>query len=234
MCIVFLINALRIGGAERVFVDDANYLSSKGYKVHVVTLFDAGPLAKELSNDVQVQELGAHGSFDPKALRAFLRIVPAHPCIVITTLNEANVFGRVAALFSPNIILYTREANMADRKSLRYKLFDWLFGWRSNRIIAVSKAVAHSLGTYAPWLLNRVTVLYNGAPHFDTPRARDTAAYTRILAVGSLTAKKDHALLIRALACLPEMYTLTIVGDGLVETSLRGLYGSFLLRPGFL
>ncbi|KKW35750.1 hypothetical protein A2852_01175 [Candidatus Adlerbacteria bacterium RIFCSPHIGHO2_01_FULL_54_23] len=207
--ILFFINGLEVGGAERVFVADANALQERGFEVHFAS-FVRGPLAKELV-------LPAERVHETRSVWSLARLLHKHRIqILYTTLNEANAMGRLAALFAPGLRLYTRESNMSDTKSLRFRLLDVVLGWRSTRIIAVSRAVGESLARYAPHLVRKITLLYNGVPVMMNYSLKGSSFVNqvRLLCVASLTYKKDQAILLRALALLPERYSLTLIGDG--------------------
>ncbi len=226
-CIVFLINSLSIGGAERVFISQANDLFDRGWDVHFIMLFSPGPLAKELRIPMnQIVPLDCSSVFDLSGiikLVRYLRSVRADT--LYSTLNEANAFGRFARIICWRVRLFTREANMADIKPMLYKLIDVLLGSFSYCIIAVSFAVAESIWSYAPWLRSRTKVLYNGVRVAPMVAAQGTPADIHLLTVGSLTEKKDQMILIEAMSLLPVAFSLTIVGDGVMrhELELRAL-----------
>jgi glycosyltransferase involved in cell wall biosynthesis len=221
--ILFLINGFSIGGGERVFLSQANMLAAAGWDVYVATLFFDGDLRGELSvaNDHYIN-LGAHSPVDLRALSKLSHFIRTHDiAIVYSTLNDANTMSRLLKLRHPKMRLYSREANMADVKPRLYKFLDILLGFLSYRIIAVSHAVADSIGSYAPWLLRRMRVLYNGvslAPPVLHPASSES---TRLLTVGSLTPKKNQVALIDAMRILPESFELTIAGDGPLRQQLR-------------
>lgn len=217
--VLFVINSFARGGAERAFLTDIQILQDEGFDVSVVTLYKKGVLAKELTlKRGEFYELNATSlsSAVRKVRDVFMN---GKFEIVVSTLNEANAVSRVASLFLP-VVLFTREANMATAKGIRYRLADILFGFRSNYIIAVSHAVGASVTTYAPWLSRKVRVLYNGVEVPDV-LARESGAGTKLLTVGSLTPKKDQRILIDAVSLLPEAVTLTLVGEGREREALE-------------
>jgi len=57
MKVLQVIDQLNVGGAERVLVDLANILCSKGLEVHVLTLVRPGPLADQLSEEIKLINL---------------------------------------------------------------------------------------------------------------------------------------------------------------------------------
>jgi glycosyltransferase involved in cell wall biosynthesis len=95
--------------------------------------------------------------------------------------------------------------------------------WRANEVVAVSQPVADDLGAFS---VGRVTVIPNLAEPDDlqTNVAKsDNRSGTgkRLLAVGSLSAIKAQNRIISALVYLPEDYTLSIIGAGPLEISLK-------------
>lgn len=215
----FVINSLSRGGAERVFIDDASFFASKGHVVVLHVLFSLGPLSTELkAKHIEVNELHAKSFYDLRALFRFRKMLHEND-IVLSTLNESNAFARLAVLFTPNILLFTREANMQYAKGWKYRVLDWCFGLRSTYVVCVSEAVRQSLLSFVPWLRSRSVVVRNAvAVPVTKPELQKG---TKLLTVGSLTVKKNHKILLEALALLPESYTLTIVGTGVLETLLK-------------
>ncbi len=220
---LFLINSFAVGGAERVFIDDMKKLRAEGWDVHAAVLFAPGKLAPELEDArIPLHELSFTSAFDPKGVSRLKQLTLDLGCTqVLSTLNEANLAGRLARLGGARFRLVTREANLASDKHWKYKLGDMLFGAFSARIIAVSRAVGESVCAYAPWLRSRMVVVYNGTNVPPAVPQRSHEGTVRLLSVGSLTPKKDQAVLIRAIKLLPSEFTLTLVGQGKEEGQLR-------------
>jgi len=219
-----MINALTIGGGERTFVSQVRTLSRAGWRVHVALLFKTGELRDELIIPADhVHVLSFRSVFDIGGYFRARRLVRAiQPDVVYSTLNEANAIARVLSFVAPRYCLITREANMADVKPFFYKTLDVLTGFRSQAIIAVSGAVRDSLLSYAPHLASRVRILHNAVhvPLNPPEHVRQQDDAVRILSVGSLDEKKDHEVLVRALAQLPGNFSLTIVGKGVLGARL--------------
>ncbi len=233
--VAFLINSFALGGAESVFISQINELYERGWEVHAVTLFTPGARIGELRvPQERVMNIGARSIFDFGALRRLSALCREHKIDVLyTTLNETNTFGRCVKIFSPRLSLVTREANMADIKPVLYKFVDIALGFTSNAIIAVSHAVADSLCAHAPWLSRRMRILYNGI-QLPTESPARVFAGTKLLTVGSLTPKKDQAILIDAMKELPREYTLTIAGEGKERRALEARAASLGSRVSFL
>jgi glycosyltransferase involved in cell wall biosynthesis len=225
--VLFVINSFARGGAERVFLTDIQILEKAGYTVSVATLYNKGILAENLTlTQGSVHELQAK-TFWSALVRVRALLVTRNYHTVISTLNEANTVARIACLLLP-VRLITREANMAEAKGIKHMLADILFGFRSNSIIAVSRAVQKSIVAYAPWLTQKTHVIYNGVELSE--RSKQHGSAHRLLTVGSLTEKKDHQILITALLLLPDTVTLTIVGEGSQRNELERLVDVLDLR----
>ncbi len=225
--ILFFINALAVGGAEKVFIKQAEALEKSGWNVHFALVFREGELRSNLTIPKEnVHVLGMRSIFDISGyFRARTLIAKVRPAIVYSTLNEANAIARILSLISPRFKLISREANMADIKPMIYKALDILLGFRSSVVIAVSGAVRDSLAAYAPYLKSRTRILYNSVVVPDQITARDwpRGGEVRLLSVGSLDAKKDHEVLVRSMQHLPERFRLTIIGKGKLESHLKSV-----------
>lgn len=225
--ILFIINNLGIGGAERVFVDDANYLSSIGYDVTFVILYGdvkINPLLAELkmSND-KITLLKAKSIYDFHLYRKLYDILKKNKNnIVYATLNDAVFVSRTVCMFFLNVFLVTREANITNNKSLALKLADILMNFRVNVMVAVSEEVKKSISFYQPWSARKVKILHNGV---DIPETSVKNLDNKVvLTVGSLTPKKAHTVLIDAFLVVIKEITdakLYIIGEGVLRKSLE-------------
>ncbi len=230
--IAFLINSLEFGGAQRVFIDDANAFLREGYKVTFFVLYEGkteDALASELDAGVELVHLAARSAFDGKALRRCAYYVKQNSIgTLITTLNDGNRSGQWVALMVPHLRLIEREANTLSTKTFLQKMLDVVFFWVPYKVIAVSSEIQKSLIRLRPFSRKKILLLPNAV---TLPPLRDTfaeragvAAPVRILSVGRLTEQKNYALLIEALGTLHQEgldFLLTIVGEGVLRESLE-------------
>lgn len=224
--ITFFINNLGVGGAERVFVDDVNELYRQGYEVSIVLLYgDAtkSPLIKELAlPSDRIYFLKAKNLFDYSVYKAFYDLlVRTGTSVLYATLHDATFVSRLVALCIPTLRLVTREANTTEFKSFLHKCADVCMNWRVHTMIAVSEEVKQSMLSYQSWYAHKVTLLYNGVSFPSVAGVGDPA---RILAVGSLTPKKNYSMLVDAFEIAHRSYpqaTLYIIGDGVQKTLLE-------------
>jgi glycosyltransferase involved in cell wall biosynthesis len=225
--ITFFINNLGLGGAERVFVDDVNELHHQGFDVSIVLLYgDAtkSPLIKELKlPSDRIYFLQAKNLFDYSVYKAFYNLlIRTGTNVLYATLHDATFVSRLVAVCIPALRLVTREANTTEFKSFLHKCADVCMNWRVDVMIAVSEEVKKSMLSYQSWYKKKLRVLYNGVrvPEGVVVGTNDAV----ILAVGSLTPKKNYQMLLEAFLLVlndfPDI-SLRIVGTGVLKEKLQ-------------
>lgn len=241
--ILFLINSLARGGAERVFVNQANYLAQEGYTVYLATF--AGPKPNDLSEELelpaeQVFHYPTRRFIDLKILLALRRLVRRHDIgLVYSTLERPNIMSRLLKLLCPRLRVVIREGSaLADEqgrtkiKETRFKILDLMLNWLPAAIIAVSPEIESLLKSYQLSYARKIKLLENGVSIIDSPsdiekRWEDKVnrAEFFVLAVASMNYyERAFEYLIDAVALLPpelrERTELVFAGDG----TLRPVY----------
>ena len=227
MRVLFCINGLGRGGAEHSFVNDSAELVRRGHDVHVCILYGACgdyPLANSLDPAITRHALRARSLWDVGAFRRLRRIVTQNAYdVVYTTLNDANMFTRFA-LVGLSSRLVRREANLLAKKPRWQRVFDVLFDWRTHAIIAVSQQIASELARLMLWKRGSVHVLPNAVALGE--RADVTHEPPIGVCVGSLTPKKNHAVLVEAFIRARAAglnARLDIIGEGTERPKLESL-----------
>jgi len=200
--ILFLINSLKIGGAEKVFVKQANGLLEKGFDVYFGVLEPKeGPLT--FFDNLKVEKnkyfcFNLKNLYDLKGYKKIAVFTKENKIdIIYSTLPAANLAARLAKLFNPKLKVIIREANVARVKSLKMKAADILLFPFTFRIIAVSQAVKKSLEKYLFFGKGKIKVLCNSV---EIPLKRSAPDELRkkyglegkyvILNVGALNARQ--------------------------------------------
>jgi glycosyltransferase involved in cell wall biosynthesis len=222
--ILFLIDTLKIGGAEKVFVHDASALSKEGYDVYFALLLGApeDPFVSELSLPKEkIFFARARNFYDLSALlrlRVFCRANRIN--IVYSTLNESNIAARLLKVLVPSLSICIREANMADYKPRKLRVLDFFLNALVVRIICVSEEVKASLAAKEPWRKGKMLVVMNGTsvPGEHKIFPPETQLPLRLVNVGSLTKKKGQKFLVEAMRIVeskrPSAAMLEIIGEG--------------------
>jgi glycosyltransferase involved in cell wall biosynthesis len=202
--VVHVVDALNIGGAERVAVNLVNLLPRDRYVPYLCTTRSEGPLSQFVSPHVTRLCLERRGKFDTAALRLFVRFVEERRISVVHAHASALFFSRIAAAVSGKCALVWHDhygrADFGDRSA-------WLYRVATRGIdgvIAVNQ-------TLADWCRARLHVPQDRVwyiPNLVESSEPDGAAAPldlagepgmRIACVANFRPQKDHPNLLRAM-----------------------------------
>lgn len=234
--ILFLINNLNRGGAENVFVDQANYLLEHGYDVSFGVLSEANKADFKAELKLEPINFGFKNIFDFDAYRRIAKFVKTNKIdCLYSTLDNANIAARVASMFNHNTCVVIRESGMADRKSWKIKSLDKFLNNFVDKIIAVSDEVKDSLVAYQPKHASKIEVFMNGVNLPFDENGLEQVLSTKdqstinILSIGSMKDdNKGQAGLIKTVGAIrqsnPELnIKLILVSDGKLRPELEAL-----------
>jgi N-acetylgalactosamine-N,N'-diacetylbacillosaminyl-diphospho-undecaprenol 4-alpha-N-acetylgalactosaminyltransferase len=239
--VAFVINSLEGGGAQRV----ASVLLSEfqsglaaacGFEFHLVLLDDT-PARYAVPADLPVHVVGAAGRLDRSVLGLRRILAELRVDAALSFLTRANfavlLSGAPKRFVSERVHTSTHFAG-AGRRALVSKALVRLLYPRADRVFAVSEGVAADLRAGYGVRADRLQVIYN--PYDIAAIERASAAPNPFagaapycVAVGRLTASKNHAMLIRAFARSGAPGNLVILGEG----EERGALGRLAASLGF-
>lgn len=221
------------GGLDRVAILLANHLLRRGVQVELWMARTDGPTAHLIDPALTVRRIPAPGSNRRLAMiaqwPALARLVRRHrPDILYSAGNQSNMLVALAALGTatqavarisnpiqrPGSHGLAAQARLVRFRAIaRLSALTIVMGQHDRALLADSGPVR---------LLPRPTV----TPIMDQARAarlpRNPAAPVRLLMVGRLTAQKDQATALDALALLPHLdWQLTIAGQGPLRADLQ-------------
>lgn len=246
--IAFYIGSLHKGGAERVFVNLADFFRKEGYRVTMVTQYrkeDEYELPDGVArviSDITQEEL--HNS---RIVNFFRRVKKLHriwkseqPDMVLSCIGKNNFMTVVTTMFTPtrSVVSVVGEAREEYPNRLMRMLANLLFPYASGVILQTER----SRYFFSKRVQKKAVILPNSLnPDFIKPRyegERDK----RIVSVGRMDANKNHEMMIRAFASLADNYpeyTLTIYGDGELHSYIEDLahklgVGDRVFLPGVI
>lgn len=249
--ILFLINNLGRGGAERAFVNQINYLHQRGVPVYLGLLFSSP--ASNLFDDLtlpleQIIQIGDRGDSPFKLWWRTSKLIRHHKInIVYSTLELPNIMARTVKILHPRLRVVTRDGSavtnargQTDIKSFKSKILDIGLNLLADAIIAVSAEIAQILKSYQPFYRHKITVWENGviineavAKVEERAKAKITRVEFRVLTAASMNYyERAFEYLIDALPLLPpellQRTKLIFAGDG----TLRSIYEAQVKKLG--
>jgi glycosyltransferase involved in cell wall biosynthesis len=230
-----VIGQLTTGGAEGQMYETWRRLDRARFQPSVVCLSGDGEPYGSLLEEagVPVRYLQRRGHFDSRRILALRRALREWRSeVVYGFLLDGSAYAAVAAALCGNRPLVTSNRQMHfQRKGLRQRLDAWALN-RGRAVVVNSKRVMEFTRLRHRVPVERMVVLYNGV---DTDRfaegnraavrAELGLEYQAILVgtAGSLTEKKDHALLLETARALRERFPevrYAIAGDGPLRVAL--------------
>ena len=238
MKILFAINDLGTGGAEKTMVFQANFLQERGFDVYFLTFqkkdSDFNALLKINESRRILMPFSSYFNFVFwRQLVSFLRRGKFD--VIISALYLSNFLIRTASFFAPKNRIIVREANLPWNKKFHNKLFDFILAAKTEQFICPSQAVADALAHEQYIVKEKLFVLYNGIEKDwftctssgglkQNINAQDNDLI--LASVGSLTPKKGHTYLIEAISEFKkemDNFRLVLVGGGPEEHNLKML-----------
>ncbi|WP_201865243.1 glycosyltransferase [Microvirga soli] len=232
--ILFIINSLEGGGAERVMclVAAAVAEAEKHWGVTLATL-DQTRDSYALSERVTRIRLNAGGSllWSMIALRRLLRL--ERPDIIVSFLTRANCAAIACSRFIgiPCVIserVHTTSHLSSDQGGRLKKILIRCLYPYADRIVAVSQGIRDDLVEHYGVIATQVVTIHNPVDAEKIRRAASTAPSVDlprdfIVAVGRLVPNKNFSMLLRSYAAANISSSLVILGEGTERSKLEAL-----------
>ncbi|MCB2193102.1 MAG: glycosyltransferase [Deltaproteobacteria bacterium] len=223
--------SLEVGGMEQVVVHLLRGLPAQGCAAEVVTLGGAGGLAKDLGPGVRHWEMQKSAGLDLKLARGLARLVRTTGADVLHAHNTVSqLYAVMASLITRCPVVVTLHgANYQG--SARHRRLRRILAARCAATACVSQDAFKAARDLDRIPASRLHLVYNGIDVHAMADARSERESVRaelglgqdgqaIISVGRLSAEKDYATLLRALAQLqgPRLF---LVGHGPARQGLE-------------
>ena len=228
--IFYLISSLAQGGAERHLLDLVRRLDPDRFDSDICVLNDRAHFKGDVPAGQPRYRLGSRVWASPRAFAGLVGALrAARPQIVHTYMNDANLWGRIAATFvgpRPRIMTSIHLDDMGPG----YRWLERRLAGRSDLIIAHSRSIERLLVDQLRVARERVAVIANGIdPDRFRPATADAKAASRAahglaaddfvaLMAARIAQQKNQDLVVEALArlkaagTLPERFVLLLAG----------------------
>ena len=228
MKILYVINSLGAGGAEKLVVDMCVAFSAQGLKVTVLLLDGTPtPLFEKLKEHSVIDIICLETSksiYNPLFVFKIKKIIKKFDIVHVHLFPSSYwvALARFISFNKPNIIFTEHNTTNRRREIPIFKYIDrWVYK-QYKSIVTISDAVDTSLKSYLGNGFDNSIKIYNGI-HLKT--FKDAQPYLKtdlgfktndkvLIQVSSFTAQKDQKTLIKALSMLPPNYHLLLVGHG--------------------
>lgn len=203
--ILFLIDMLGSGGAQRQLVGLAAGLKRRGYDVGVAYYYDDGFYAREL-DDAGVGHSLVAGGAGPlgRILKIRRHIARVRPDVVIPFLEMPVLVTEICKLLGGRWGFIGGERNTTQRLTLRSRLVFALYGL-ADYIVPNSRSQARFIAAHYPRLAAKVRTIVNfvDTGKFSPCAEKDVGAVSaviRYICVGRITRQKNVLHFLRAVA----------------------------------
>ncbi len=230
--IAFYCGSLIKGGAERVFVNLAEYFYKEGYDVCMITQYKKedeyviSPSIERVLSDLTEEETGK------SRIRNFLRrfyklrriLKSVKPDLVLTCTAKSNFMAMAASTFLKTKVVVSI---VADPKMEYYNGFMRLLAKTYFRFADGIVFQTNEARAFFPKYVQKKSIILSNSLNPQFVRERyEGERKKEIVAVGRLDDNKNHEMLIRAFAGIADTfpeYNLTIFGDGERRERLEAL-----------
>lgn len=230
--IAFYIGSLTKGGAERVFVNLAEYFRREGYRVVMVTQYQKADEymleegIERILSDIEEEKVSSS-----RVLNFFRRLNKLHmilkkqkPDLVLSCNGKNNFMAVVTTMGTRTkpVVSVVGEAKEEYPTRVMRMLANLLFSRAAGVILQTERSrsfFCNKVGEKAVILPNSLN------PDFIRPRYEGERE-KRIVSVGRMDANKNHEMQLRAFASLQDRYPdyeLVIYGDGELRSSIEEL-----------
>lgn len=233
--VLFIINSIGFGGAERALVNILHFQASySAYDVHLV-LLDDEPIVRTIPANITLHVLNSKRSLLKSVINLFKFSRKLKPSICISFLVRSNisnvliakVLGRYPTIICERMHLDSHlSGQYSGIKRTMAKLLPKLIYHRASRVLGVSTGVTDNLIQNFNVPRSKASTIYNpynvAAIEEQSKELPElTLPENFIISVGRLTGSKNFECLIKAYLNSKEQASLVILGTGEKENELR-------------
>jgi len=242
--VLYIVNSLDAGGAQRTLIDLAKNLDRRKYKPHVLCLHKSGLYMDQVAVNMEVSVLALpYRMRIREILEVGAMIRKYEPAIVHTFLTNANRWGTIAARISRVPIVVNSLQNCYYYETWSQKVVDRLAFSLASHAVSCSEAVRKFHVQYKRYPPRKISTIYNAVDTAKFRPAEDKSHLRTLLGIrsdamvigitGGLIKQKGHEYLLEAAADLHGKngnIEYVFVGDGPLRSDLEAKAASLGLK----
>ena len=228
MKLLYIINSLGTGGAEKLIADMLPLVQAKGIEVELLLLRKVDSIFMKPLEEAGIKvHYSPHGLYSFKNI-FFLRNFCKRFDLVHVHLFPAQYWAALAFSKVPMIITEHCTTNKRREKSIYRPIEKFTYG-RYQKIISISQKAEDSLRKWLGFPEAKFTVIENGInlQTFYNAQPKSIAGVPdnvkKIIMVGRFNATKDHPTAIKAMTHLGDEVHLLLVGEGNLKADCMAL-----------
>lgn len=225
--ILFYINAVNGGGAERVMLQLAGHFAKQGYKCHLLTSFTDGRFEYQIPEKVHRYSIESEETRDFTVKRNIRRIKALRehcrqyrPDVLISFMAEPNLRAVIAAIgLKVKTIVSVRNDPVKEYPGIRRYIAAWLLPMADGCVFQTEQA-----RSWFPKKLQKKSKVITNEVSMEFFHIKRNACPENIIAVGRLYEQKNYKLLIQSFSMIAPDYPkeqLLIYGEGRLRRELE-------------
>jgi len=237
--ILHVVSKLPIGGVENMILREVQGYNKERFNVSVCCIKQGGKIADELIKsgyEIEILNRMKSHSFDWNVIKSLYRIIKRDNIQILRTHQyHANLYGRIAGILAGVPVIIPAFHNLYEspnKPKVHRRLFNYLLSFFSDKLVAVSNAVASDIRRFDRVNPDKIKIIYNGIviEEFNKDISKQEARkilnlpsdFLIVGTAGRLTEQKGHCYLIKAASKLNDN-CLIIAGEGPLMEKLKNL-----------
>ncbi len=205
--ILFVIDDLVIGGAERVLFELLENIDQSTYHCSIIALFTTETLGYKFEEiGISCHNLGLKKSNLFWSLRSLRSIIARNNYDIVQLIRPiSRIIGTISTIGLPNVKLISRYDSMISCENFKYRFFEKIVIYRSVRIISPSKAVLQELTSSFGIPKIKNVVFYNGINgKVSARKIKFDDEKITIGTIGNYSWKKGYEFGLETIRCLAD------------------------------
>ncbi|MGV3026957.1 glycosyltransferase family 4 protein [Clostridium thermobutyricum] len=227
MKVLYVINSLNIGGAEKMCVDLIKKSKSKGITIDIYLLNNEDTFLKKELEDLNINIFNC-GTSRYKSIRHIIWLIKSSKKydVIHSHLSYSQYYVAIIRSFNKHIRLITTEHSTINVRR-KYKIFKKIEKYIYNsydKIAVINKENFNSISKWQKSIKNKVVVINNGIEikkyeNGSKNNIKDEVLLRvkdrkKILMIAAFRREKNHKLMLEALSSIDDDKILILVGDG--------------------